>query len=501
MKISSLFFISSIFIFNGIEAGIFSHRASSDSSTSNNNNNNNEQNDNKIVIPATQKFDYKLSFKYPYYYNNTVPFWTTGGDIIKATDRLRLASSVPGSKGWIWSDLKNEYDDWMVDLDFRITGNQVNGGRGFAFWLTKDVSTEGPIFGAKDKWEGLSIWFVSSNPKTKDPLIMAFINDGTTAMASGGIDPTAKAIGSCKIDYRNTDQPVKMRLSYKDRTLNLIMDTTSHDINFRPCFHRTDIDIPKGYTFGITAASTNPADDHDIISFETYQLDPPFKPKNNKRPLEDEKTQKGEAFTQLTEEQKKKIEQAEFDIKKLREQSEEEPPVSEISANIGILYDTQRRTLEILEIAQLQLEAIGAPAPEKIITGDYQIKPANNNNNNYQQAKRNDLSLDQLKSEAQNIIQRLEKQSAQYEQSLKNVQDTVARVESLVQGLDKRLVLQSSNLHGKLSEITKGSEEARGTMSTLIRYIFYACGLQASVGLALYIYWKLRVEKNDKKFV
>ncbi|CAO3637682.1 unnamed protein product [Cunninghamella echinulata] len=479
MKISSLFFISSIFIFNGIEAGIFSHRASSDSSTTNNNNN--EQNDNKIIVPATQKFDYKLSFKYPYYYNNTVPFWTTGGDMIKATDRLQLASSVPGSKG-----------------------NQVNGGRGFAFWLTKDISTEGPIFGAKDKWEGLSIWFVSSNPKTKDPLVMAFINDGTTAMASGGIDPTAKAIGSCKIDYRNTDQPVRMRLSYKDRTLNLIMDTTSHDINFRPCFHRTDIDIPKGYTFGITAASTNPADDHDIISFETYQLDPPFKPKNNKRPLEDEKTQKGEAFTQLTEEQKKKIEQAEFDIKKLREQSEEEPPASEISANIGILYDTQRRTLEILEIAQLQLEAIGAPAPEKIITGDYQIKSTNNNNNNNnnnQQAKRNDLSLDQLKSEAQNIIQRLEKQSAQYEQSLKNVQDTVARVESLVQGLDKRLVLQSSNLHGKLSEITKGSEEARGTMSTLIRYIFYACGLQASVGLALYIYWKLRVEKNDKKFV
>lgn len=32
-------------------------------------------------LPAapTSKFDYKLSFKKNFYYNGTVPFWTTGG--------------------------------------------------------------------------------------------------------------------------------------------------------------------------------------------------------------------------------------------------------------------------------------------------------------------------------------------------------------------------------------------------------------------------------------
>lgn len=61
--------------------------------------------------------------------------------------------------------------------------------------------------------------------------------------------------------------------------------------------------------------------------------------------------------------------------------------------------------------------------------------------------------------------------------------------------------LQSNNLQGKLSEMTKDSAEAKGTMSTLIKYVLYACGLQALVGIGFYMYWKLRVERNEKKFL
>jgi hypothetical protein len=75
---------------------------------------------------------------------------------------------VPGTKGWIWSDLANDYADWMVDMNFRISGNQVHGGRGMAFWYTKDKLLEGPIFGAQDQWDGLSIWFDSANPKVRN---------------------------------------------------------------------------------------------------------------------------------------------------------------------------------------------------------------------------------------------------------------------------------------------------------------------------------------------
>jgi hypothetical protein len=32
-----------------------------------------------LPLAPTSRFDYKLSFKKNFYYNETVPFWTTGG--------------------------------------------------------------------------------------------------------------------------------------------------------------------------------------------------------------------------------------------------------------------------------------------------------------------------------------------------------------------------------------------------------------------------------------
>lgn len=36
------------------------------------------------------------------------------------------------------------------------------------------------------------------------------------------------------------------------------------------------------------------------------------------------------------------------------------------------IYDTQVRTIERLEVLQLQIEALGAPTPESIIAGNYE---------------------------------------------------------------------------------------------------------------------------------
>ncbi|KAI8085158.1 legume-like lectin family-domain-containing protein [Halteromyces radiatus] len=385
MKLNSLFLISSLFIFHTAQAGIFSHHAAKDDTTDTIKSN---ENDSKGVVD--KKMDYKLSFKIPYYYNNNIPFWSTGGDVIGAHDRIRLSPSVPGTKGWIWSDLPNEYEEWMVDMTFIITGNQVHGGRGMALWYTKDKLPEGPIFGAKDQWDGLSIWFDSANPKTHSPTIMAFLNDGKFAFASAGVDPTKRALASCPMDYRNAQAPVRMRLSYKDHTLTLLLDTTSHGMNYRPCFQYSGITLPTGYHFGLSAASHNPADDHDIISFETYQLNPPAKLQHDKRPLEEEIIQKGNAFRELSEEQKKKIEEAEFEVKRLREQNEGNV-MSETTATMGLLFDTERRILETLQISQLQLEALGAPTPEQVLSGDFVQKPVGGNVNERNQAARYDF--------------------------------------------------------------------------------------------------------------
>lgn len=49
----------------------------------------------------------------------------------------------------------------------------MNGGRGLAFWYTKESKQTGPVFGSKDKWDGLSVWLDSANPRVS--LVMQFV--------------------------------------------------------------------------------------------------------------------------------------------------------------------------------------------------------------------------------------------------------------------------------------------------------------------------------------
>jgi mannose-binding lectin 1 len=64
MKIHSLLSIVPLLL-AVCEAGIFSSSKEQDSSIND--------------APPTFRYDYKLAFKKPYYYNDSVPFWETGG--------------------------------------------------------------------------------------------------------------------------------------------------------------------------------------------------------------------------------------------------------------------------------------------------------------------------------------------------------------------------------------------------------------------------------------
>lgn len=86
-------------------------------------------------------------------------------DLLMADDFIRLTPSVPGARGWIWAELPNTYAEWEAELTFRVSGSHMHGGRGLAFWYTKEAMGDGPIFGARDNWDGLGIWLDSANPR------------------------------------------------------------------------------------------------------------------------------------------------------------------------------------------------------------------------------------------------------------------------------------------------------------------------------------------------
>ncbi|KAI8643490.1 hypothetical protein BD408DRAFT_149849 [Parasitella parasitica] len=84
---------------------------------------------------------------------------------------------------------------------------------------------------------------------------------------------------------------------------------------------------------------------------------------------------------------------------------------------------------------------------------------------------------------------------------MQEIQTVVARLEETLAVLDKRILSQSNMMQKKMNEVNLHSAETKGTMSSLLKYIFYAFIAQFLFGIAGYLYWKLRVERNDKKFV
>ncbi|KAI8997225.1 legume-like lectin family-domain-containing protein [Pilobolus umbonatus] len=383
----------------------------------------------------TSKYDYKMSFKKPYYFNGTIPFWNTSGDILKSDEFIRLSPSVPNTSGAIWSVLPNPYEEWEVEIAFKVTGNHVKGGRGLAFWYTKDSMEKGPVFGSKDKWDGLSVWLDSANPVTHKATAMVILNDGTHAFTAGA-DPVKLALNSCSVGYRNAYHSSHLKVSYKDHTLTVSVDDGIGMKDYRTCSQSSGIKLPSGYYFGVSAASHSPADDHDIISFSTHQLNPPQKIEHTERPLEEQKKKKGEEFKGIHEEQKKKIEEAEFQMRRLRESADNGE--EEVAANMAAIFDVQRRAVETLSILQMQIEALGAPNPQDILNGKFRKEQAKKMNdktsNDGAIVQELQIVIDQLKEEFQNNMKKFEKVIKEQGDKMNDIKSVVMRLEEAYVG-------------------------------------------------------------------
>lgn len=86
--------------------------------------------------------------------------------------------------GGIWTKREVEFDWWMVEMVFRVSGRSRIGADGLAFWFTKEKGDyKGDVFGSSDKWNGLGLLFDSfdNDNKHNNPYIMAVLNDGTMA--------------------------------------------------------------------------------------------------------------------------------------------------------------------------------------------------------------------------------------------------------------------------------------------------------------------------------
>jgi mannose-binding lectin 1 len=76
----------------------------------------------------------------------------------------------------------------------------------------------------------------------------------------------------CRADFRNAlSGIVKARIQYKSKVLTVWIDTLGSG-EFTKCFTVNNVFLPKGYYFGVSAATGGLADYHDIYGFVTKDI-------------------------------------------------------------------------------------------------------------------------------------------------------------------------------------------------------------------------------------
>jgi len=291
-------------------------------------------------VEVSRRHDYKQTFKQPYYHNATLPFFTYHDNVIPALEYIRLSPGFRNFHGSIWAKKSNPHAEWQVEFTFSIFGQSAVGHDGLAFWYTAQRGTVGPIYGSADQWDGLCIAFDTAD-KTGDrnnPYIMGFLNDGTMALDKEQ-DWMKKSMDGCFRPIRNTNKNVHARISYYNNTIMVDVDTNGRGAKYLNCFTVKGINLPPNYYFGVSASSGHPADDHDVFSFDTYEITK-LQPRTAELP-------------KLSKAEKEKIEDLEKKVQGARERAA--PFAGSGADHAGLMGDDASKSIAQLRESQLRM--------------------------------------------------------------------------------------------------------------------------------------------------
>nr|4GKX_A Chain A, Protein ERGIC-53 [Homo sapiens]4GKX_B Chain B, Protein ERGIC-53 [Homo sapiens]4GKX_C Chain C, Protein ERGIC-53 [Homo sapiens]4GKX_D Chain D, Protein ERGIC-53 [Homo sapiens]4GKX_E Chain E, Protein ERGIC-53 [Homo sapiens]4GKX_F Chain F, Protein ERGIC-53 [Homo sapiens]4GKY_A Chain A, Protein ERGIC-53 [Homo sapiens] len=232
-----------------------------------------------VALPH-RRFEYKYSFKGPHLVQSdgTVPFWAHAGNAIPSSDQIRVAPSLKSQRGSVWTKTKAAFENWEVEVTFRVTGRGRIGADGLAIWYAENQGLEGPVFGSADLWNGVGIFFDSfdNDGKKNNPAIVIIGNNGQIHYDHQN-DGASQALASCQRDFRNKPYPVRAKITYYQNTLTVMINNgfTPDKNDYEFCAKVENMIIPAQGHFGISAATGGLADDHDVLSFLTFQLTEP----------------------------------------------------------------------------------------------------------------------------------------------------------------------------------------------------------------------------------
>ncbi|GCB77809.1 hypothetical protein scyTo_0018517 [Scyliorhinus torazame] len=167
--------------------------------------------------------------------------------------------------------------DWEVQVHFKVHGQGKKNlnGDGFAIWYTKNRMQAGTVFGSIDPFSGLGI-FVDTYPNEEKqqerifPYISAMVNNGSLSYDHSR-DGRPTAIGGCTALVRNLDHDTFVVTRYLKRRLTVMINIEGKN-EWKDCIDLPGVRLPLGYYFGVSSATGDLTDNHDIVSVKVYQL-------------------------------------------------------------------------------------------------------------------------------------------------------------------------------------------------------------------------------------
>lgn len=111
-------------------------------------------------------------------------------------------------------------------------------------------------------------WFIQH----QHPYISAMVNNGSLSYDHDR-DGTHTQLAGCEAKFRNFDYDTHISIRYLHDTLTVLTDLENKN-EWKVCFESANVKLPTGYFFGASATTGDLSDNHDIIWFKFYELEP-----------------------------------------------------------------------------------------------------------------------------------------------------------------------------------------------------------------------------------
>lgn len=209
----------------------------------------------------------------------SIPYWDFLGNTMVTNNYIRLTGDVQSVRGAVWNKVPCFVQNWEMQIQFKVHGRGKDlFGDGFAFWYVKDPMAEGDVFGSKDFFTGLGViadtYSNHNGPHNHGhPYISAMVNNGTLHYDHDR-DGTHTQLSGCVAKFRNLDYDTYLSIRYKHDTLTVSIDIDNKRA-FKECFTVGGVILPTGYYFGVSAATGDLSDAHDLISMKLYDISTP----------------------------------------------------------------------------------------------------------------------------------------------------------------------------------------------------------------------------------